>query len=168
MRDLARLAAAVCALLVLLRDHAIAGDAPALWQASWLCAAVVLAGLTLFRDGFATASGVALGAHYLLALNYGDVAADLGAPVVAGLIVLHLDLLDLALSVPRERAVDPAFLRSRLRHAAFVFGLGVVAGAAAVLVATVDWPSSTLTRAIGVAGVALAVAIPLGMLRARR
>ncbi|HEV2889199.1 MAG TPA: hypothetical protein VGX28_02390 [Frankiaceae bacterium] len=168
MRDLARLGAALCAVLVLLRDHAIAPGTPALWQATYLCAAVVVAGLSLFRDGFATASGVALGGHYLLALNYGDVTADLGAPIVAGLVVLHLDLLDLALSVPRERAIDPAFLRSRLRHAAFVFGLGVVAGSVAVLVATVDWPSSTLTRAIGVAGVALAVVIPLGMLRARR
>jgi hypothetical protein len=168
MRDLARLGGALCAVLVIARDLAIGGDAPALWQATFLCGVVVLAGLTLFRDGFVTASGVALGGHYLLALEHGDVAADLGAPVVAGLIVLHLDLLDLASSVPRERTVDRAFLRSRLRHAAFVFGLGAAAGAVAVVVASVDWPSSTLMRAIGVAGVALAVVIPLGMLRARR
>jgi hypothetical protein len=35
-------------------------------------------------------------------------------------------------------------------------------------VATFRWPSSTLARAIGLAGVALVAGIPLGMLRARR
>jgi hypothetical protein len=35
-------------------------------------------------------------------------------------------------------------------------------------VASFEWPSSTLTRALGLAGAALALVIPLGLARARR
>jgi len=168
MRDLARVAAALLAAAVLGRNFAVAGGVPAIVTATYVAGAVVLLALTLFRDGLLTASGVALAVHYALALHYGDVSADLGAPVVAALVVVHLDLLDVAASVPRERAVDGAFLRSRLRHAAGVFALGAVASALALAVGSVRWPSTTLTRALGLAGVALVAVIPLGMLRARR
>ncbi|HEX8002075.1 MAG TPA: hypothetical protein VF519_05215 [Mycobacteriales bacterium] len=168
MRNLARLAAFVIAVVLLARGVAIANGAPAIWQVTWLVVATVGLAMTAFREGFATASAVALGAHYALALHYGDVAADLGVPIVAALIVVHLDLLDLATALPRDRAVDPVLLRSVARHAAAVFGIGVVAASAGIVVASVRWPSATVTRALGVLGVALVVAIPLGMPRLRR
>jgi hypothetical protein len=168
MRDIARVAAALLAAVVLGRNVAVAGGVPAIVTATYLAGAVVLVAMTLFRDGFLTASAVALAAHYTLSLHYGDVSADLGAPVIAALIVVHLDLLDLAALVPRERTVDSAFVRSRLRHAATVFAVGAVASVLALAVASVRWPSTTLTRALGVAGIALVAVIPLGMLRARR
>jgi hypothetical protein len=168
MRDLARLGALLVAALVVARGVSVGGGVPAMWTATYLCVAVVALATTLWREGFVTASGVALGVHYALALHYGDVVADFGAPVVAALVVVHVDLLDLAASVPRERHVDRPFLRARLRHAVVVFVVGVAASALALAVASLPWPSSTLTRAIGLAGVALAVVIPLGLLRERR
>lgn len=169
MRDLARLAALVVAALVLWRNVAVAGYVPAIVTATYVAGLVVLVAMTLFRDGFVTASAVALGAHYAVALKYGDVTADYGAPVVAALILVHLELLDLAATVPGGRAVDVAFLKSRARHLGAVFLLGVAAAVLPLLVGTVRWPSATLTRALGVVGVGLAVAaIPLGLLRARR
>ena len=168
MRDIARVAALLLAALVMARDVAVAQGAPAMTAATYICIGVVLVGATLFRDGFVTASGVALAGHYALALHYGDVTADYGAPLVAALVVAHLDLLDLAASVPREQLVDPAMLRSRVRHLLGVFSIGVAASVLALAVASVRWPSATLTRALGLLGVALVVAIPLGLLRARR
>ena len=168
MRDLARVGALLVAVVVILRDLAVAGGGSAIAAATYLCAAVVLLGLSLFRDGFVTASGVALAAHYALALRYGGVLADYGAPVVAALIVVHLDLLDLAASVPREPTVDPAFLKARLRHAGGVFVVGAFASSLALVVASFSYPSATLTRALGLGGVVLAVVIPLGLVRARR
>lgn len=168
MRDLARLGALLVAAVVVGRDLAVAGGGRAMTSATYLCVAAVLLGLSLFRDGFVTASGVALAGHYALALRYGDVAADYGTPVVAALIVVHLDLLDLAASVPRERTVDPAFLKARLRHAGGVFVVGAFASSLALAVGAFSWPSATLTRAAGLLGVVLVVVIPLGLARARR
>jgi hypothetical protein len=168
MKDLARAVALLLAVVVLVRDDAIAAGAPAMRTATLVVAFVLLAGLTLWRDGFVTASGVALGAHYVLALAFGHVEADLGAPIVGALIVAHLDLLELSASLPRDRRIDRAFLRDRLRHLGLVLALGVAGGAAALGVALVPWPSSELLRAAGVLAVAGVVALPLGLLRARR
>lgn len=168
MKDLARLGALLVAVLVLARNLAVGGGGRALTSATYICAVVVLLALTMFREGFATASGVALGVHYALALDYGDVTADLGVPIVAALVVAHMDLLDLGTSLPREPGVDPALLRGRLRHLAIVFAIGLAASSAAVALALVDWPSSSLPRAVGFLGAALVVVIPLGLLRARR
>ena len=168
MRDVARVAALLVAVLIVARDHAIAGNAPALNTASLLVGFVLVAALSLWRDGFLTASAVALGGHYALALGYGHVQADLGAPVVAALLVVHLDLLDLAASLPRDRRIDRAFALARLRHLALVLGLGVAAGTAVLAIAYVPWPSSELFRAAGLAAAAGAVAAPLLLVRARR
>jgi hypothetical protein len=168
MKDLARAAALLVAAFVLGRGLAVGNGVHALVQATWLAGAAVVLAAALLRDGFVTGAGVALGAHYALSLHYGDVAADYAAPVFAGLILVHMDLLDLASGLARERLVDRAFLLSRLRHLAGVFGVGALAAVAALAVASYRWPSATLTRMLGLAGVALAVAIPLGLLRARR
>jgi hypothetical protein len=168
MRDLSRAVALLVAVLLLLRDDVIATGADAMRAATILVALVVLAALTLWRDGFVTASGVALGAHYAGALAFGRVEVDLAAPVVAGLIVVYLELLDLAASLPRDRRVDRAFALARLRHAGVVLAIAVAGGVVAFGVAAVPWPSSQLLRAAGVAGATLAVAIPLGLVRVRR
>lgn len=168
MRDLARLAALLVAAVVVLRDDAIASGAPAMRTATVFAAFAVILALSLWRDGFMTASGVALAGHYALALGFGHVAADLGAPVVGALIVTYLDLLDLAGSLPNDRRVDRAFLRARLRHVALVLGIGTLAGAAALGIAAVPWPSSEALRLAGVLGAGVAVAVPLALVRARR
>ena len=161
MRDLARVAAAVVAVLVVARDIAVAGNSQAMVAGTLLLALVSGAALTLWRDGFVTASGVGLGAHYVSALVYGDVEVDLGAPVVTALIVLYLDLADLAMSLPQDRRVDRALLRSSARHAVHVLAVAAFAGIGVFAVAAAPWPQVEWLRAAGAAGVAAAVAAPL-------
>jgi hypothetical protein len=168
MKDLARLLAALVAGGLLLRDDLIAAGSPAMRSATVVCGLAVLVGLTAWRDGFGTVSAVALVGHYASALAYGDVQVDFAAPAVGALIVLYLDLLDLAASLPRDRRVDRAFALARLRHAGLVVAVGTVAGAAAFAVAAVPWPSSETFRAVGVAAVVLAVVMPVLALRGRR
>jgi hypothetical protein len=168
MRDVSRATALLIAVLLLLRDDVIAAGADAMRTATIFTALLVLLGMTLWRDGFVTASGVALGAHYAGALVFGKVEIDLAAPFVAGLIVVYLELLDLAASLPRDRRVDRPFAMARLRHAGVVLGIAVAGGVAAFGVAAVPWPSSQLLRAVGVAGATVAVAVPLGLARVRR
>jgi hypothetical protein len=168
MKDLARLAALVVAAFLLVRNEAVAGGVPAMHSATAIVAFVVLAAVSLWRDGFVTASGVALVAHYGLALGFGHVDADLGAPLVGALVVTYLDLVDLAASLPRDRRVDRAFLVARLRHLALVLTIGTLAGVAAFAVAAVPWPSSEVLRVLGVLGAAAAVAVPLALVGARR
>ncbi len=165
MRDLARLGALVLALLVAGRNLAVAGASHAMLVATGITLLVVVAGLTLWRDGLVTGSGVALAAHYVGSLGYGDVVLDLGAPVVGALIVAYLDLADLAASVPRDRRVDRALLLRSLKRTGGVIGAGVVAGAAAYGVAAVPWPGGELLRAAGALGVAAVVVVPVYLLR---
>jgi hypothetical protein len=167
VKDLARVAALVVAVLVLVRSEAVAGPAD-MRAATAVAALVVLAALTLWRDGFVTAGGAALAAHYGIALVSGHVDVDLGAPVMAALVVAFLDLLDLADSLPRDRRVDRAFLLGRLRHVAVVVTVAAGASAAAFAVALLPVPSSEQVRVLGLAGAAAAIAVPLGLLRARR
>jgi len=164
VRDLARVAAFVLALLLVGRGVAIAGAGAAL-----VLGAVVLGlgllGMLLGRDGMVTASGLGLVVQYVLALEYGDVAVDLFAPVVAALVVLYLDLGDLALALPADRRVDRAFLRSTLRHAGQLVAIGTLAGLATYGIAAVPWPGAEWLRAAGALGVAAVVAVPLLLLR---
>lgn len=165
MREIARIAAGVVALLLVLRNAAIAGDSPAMLSATVLLGLLVAAALTLWRDGFVTASGAGLALHYVAALVYGDVSIDLAAPVVGALVVLYLDLADLATSVPRDRRVDRALLRSSARHALRVLAIGTFAGAGVLLVAAAPWPGGEWLRALGALGVGAVVAAPLYLLR---
>ncbi|HEU0129639.1 MAG TPA: hypothetical protein VFQ85_01445 [Mycobacteriales bacterium] len=165
MRDAARVLAGLIAVAVLARDTAVAGGGAAITTGTYVCAFVVLAALTLWRDGFVTTSALALAAHYGLALIYGDVLADYGAPAVAALVVAYLDLADLATSLPRDHRVDRAFALARLRHLGLVLALGATASAAALAVASVRWPSAGAVRLLGAAAVALAVAAPVLVLR---
>jgi len=168
MRDAARVVALLLAVLVILRDDAVAAGAPAMGAVTVIVGFAVLLGVSLWRDGFMTFSGVALAGHYVASLGYGGVVADLGAPVIVALVVAHLDVLDLAASVPRDRRIDRAFLRARLRHLGTVVALSATAAYAVVAVATYRWPDTNLMRIAGLGGVALAVVIPLGLARARR
>ena len=167
MRDVARTAALVVALLVLARSVAVGAGSAALLTATGIVVVVVAAAVALLRDGLVTGAGVALAAHYALALGYGDVEIDLAAPVVGALVVLFLDLGDLAASLPSDRRVDRAFALASLRHAALVLGVGVAAGAAVFVVAALPWPGAEWLRAAGALGVAAAVAVPLLLLRRR-
>lgn len=166
MRDLARLAAALVAALLLARNVAVAGGVQAMLVATGVVAAVVVAALTGWRDGLVTGAGVALGAHYVVALGYGDVAIDLAAPVVGALVVAFLDLADLAASLPPDRRrVDRALLRSSARHTAGIVAIGTTAAVAAAAVAAVPWPGSEVLRAAGALGVVAAVVTPMLLLR---
>lgn len=159
MRDLARVAAFAVAVLVVLRDVAIGGGA-AMRTPTVLCALFVLVALTFWRDGFVTASGAALTAHYVVALVFGDVAADFGVPLTAALVVAYLDLADLGMSLPRDRRVDRAFLLDRLRHLGRVSGIAGAAAGGVVLVTALPWPTTGALRALAVAGVLAVVAAP--------
>ena len=165
MRDLARLGAAALALLVVLRDLAVAGPSQAMVAATAIVVVAVAAALTLWRDGFVTGSGVVLAAHYVLSLGLGRVEADLAAPLVGGLILLYLELADLAAALPRDRQVDRALLRATLRRAGGVLVLATTAGTAAFVLAAVPWPAGEVVRAAGALGVAAAVAVPVILLR---
>ena len=165
MRELARLAAFAVAVLVVGRDLAIAGTTGAMTTATIVVALLVVAALALFRDGLVTGSGLALAGHYVLALTHGDVAVDLAAPAVGALVVVYLDLADLAASLPRDRRVDRALLLGALRRTFAALGVGTLAGTAAFAVAAVDWPGSEVVRAAGAAGVVAVVAVPLILLR---
>jgi hypothetical protein len=168
MKEITRIVAALVALVVVVRDLFVAGHAPAMRAVTLACALAVAGGLSLWREGFLTGSALALLAHYGFALGYGHVALDLAAPLVAGLIVVHLDLLDLAASLPRDRRVDRAFALARLRHAGFVLGAGTAGGAAAFGVAALPWPASEALRTAGLLAVVAAVAVPALLLRPRR
>jgi hypothetical protein len=168
MRDIARVVAGLLALVVLARDLAVARGSIAMLTATYMCALLVIVSLTLWRDGFVTASGVALAAHYVLSLVYGRVELDLAAPVVGALVVAYLEAADLATSLPNDRRVDRAFAVARLRHLVRVLAIGTLAGALVFAVAAVPWPSGTAFRAVGAAGIALAAYVPLAVLRARR
>ncbi|MDQ1710698.1 MAG: hypothetical protein QOE45_148 [Frankiaceae bacterium] len=168
MRDIARVVAGLLAALVLARNGAVAAGSVAMMAATYLVALLVVVSLTLWRDGFVTASAVALAAHYGASLAYGRVSLDLGAPVVGALIVGYLEAADLAASLPSDRRVDRAFLLARIRGLGVVLGIAGLAGFAVYAVAAVPWPSGTAFRAAGVAGIALAAAVPLFALRARR
>lgn len=168
MRDIARVAAGLFAALVLVRDGAVAAGSAAMLTATYMTVLLVAVSLTLWRDGFVTASAVALAAHYGASLVYGRVSLDLAAPVVGALIVGYLEAADLAASLPDDRRVDRAFALSRLRRLGAVVGLGCLAGFAAFGVAAVPWPAGTAFRVLGAAGIALAAFVPLAALRARR
>jgi hypothetical protein len=168
MRDIARVVAGLLALVVLARDAAVASGSAAMVTATYLTAMLVVVSLTLWRDGLVTASGVALAAHYGASLGYGRVALDLAAPVVGALVVAYLDTADLALSLPSDRRVDRAFALARARRLLTVVAIATLAGYAAYAVAAVPWPSATVFRALGAAGVAVAAYVPLAALRARR
>ncbi|HVF04504.1 MAG TPA: hypothetical protein VNA20_06680 [Frankiaceae bacterium] len=165
MRELARVGAGLVALLVVLRDLAVAGYAPAMVPASVIVGLLVVAALAFFRDGLVTGSGVALAGHYLLSLTNGDVVLDLAAPAVGALVVVYLDLADLAAAVPKDRRVDRAFLLASARRTLAVLGIGALAGTAALALALVPWPALEVVRAAGALGVAAVVAVPLILLR---
>ena len=165
MRDLARLAAGLVALFVLLRNVAVAGAQPAMLAATVIAGLVVLVALTLWRDGLITGSAVALAAHYAAALGYGHVTIDLAAPLVGALVVAYLDLADLAASLPSDRRVDRALLVSSARHAGGVVAVGTTAAVAAYAIAAVPWPGSEVVRAIGALGIVGAVLTPVLLLR---
>jgi hypothetical protein len=164
VRDLARAAAFAVALLLLGRGAAIAGGG-----ATLVLGAVVLGlgllGMLLGRDGLVTASGLGIAGQYVLALEHGDVAVDLAAPVVAALVVLYLDLGDLALAMPDDRRIDRAYLRSTLRHAGALVGIGTLAGLVTYGIAAVPWPGAEWLRAAGALGVAAVVLVPVLLLR---
>jgi hypothetical protein len=165
MRELARATAALLALVVVVRDFAVAGDSVAMRTATYLLAFVVLGALSLWRDGVVTVSALGLAGHYLAALAYGHVEVDLAAPVMAALVVAYLDVADLAMSLPGDRRVDRAFALASARRLAVVVGIGTLGGAAAYAIASVRLPHSAVVRALGAAGVAAAVAAPLSLLR---
>jgi hypothetical protein len=165
MRDLARLTAALLAFAVVARDFAVAGDSVAMRTATYLLLFVVLAALTLWRDGAVTVSALALGAHYVVSLGYGHVDVDLAAPVMAALVVAYLDVADLAMSLPRDHRVDRALALVSLRRLATVVGIGALAGAAAYAIAAAPLPRSNVVRNLDITGVALAVAAPISLVR---
>lgn len=164
MRDLARALAFVVAALLLGRGVAIGGLGAALVLGAAVLGAGML-GMLLGRDGVVTASGLGIAVQYVLALEYGDVAVDLAAPLVGALVVLYLDLGDLALSLPADRRVDRAFLRSTLRHAGTLVAIGTLAGLATYGIAAVPWPGAEWLRAAGALGVVAVVGVPLLLLR---
>jgi hypothetical protein len=168
MRDVARVVAGLFAALVLARDGAVAAGSNAMLTATYMTVLLVAVSLTLWRDGFVTASAVALAAHYGASLVYGRVTLDLAAPVVGALVVGYLEAADLAASLPKDRRVDRAFALARLRRLGAVVGLACLAGYAAFAVAAVPWPAGTAFRVLGAAGIALAAFVPLAALRARR
>lgn len=164
MRNVARLAALLVALLVLGRDVAVAGGGAAVPGAFGVLLLVV-GGLAWRRDGLITAAGLALAAHYVVALEFGDVAVDLAAPFVGALVVVFLDLGDLALALPNDRRVDPLLLRSSARHAGTALVVATVAGVLTYALAAAPWPAAEWFRAVGALGVAVVVAAPLLLLR---
>ena len=165
MRELARLAAAAVAAFVVLRNVAVAGSSGTMTGASVIVGIVVVIALASRSDGMVTGSGVVLAGHYLVALWYGTVELDLAAPVIGALIVVYLDLADLAAALPGDRRVDRAFLRTTLRRAGGVFGLASLAGMAAFGLASLPWPAHEALRAAGALGVAAVAAVPLILLR---
>lgn len=165
MRDVARVAAFVAAVLVIGRNLAVTGIVPAMVSASVLLVVLVLGALTLWRDGLVTFSTLALAGHYALSLGLGDVSIDLAAPVVGALVLVYADLADLATSVPRGRHVDRAFAKHAARDAALLLGGATLAGAVTLAVAAGPWPSAEWIRAAGALGVGAVVAIPLILAR---
>lgn len=165
MKDLTRLAAIALAAAVVVRDYAVAGDSQGMRAATYLLAVLVVVALVTARDGAVTFSGLALGGHYVLALRFGHVTLDLAAPVMAGLVLAYLDVADLALALPPDRAVERAFAFAALRRTGLVVGVGALGAAAAYAVAALPFPSSPLVRALGLVGVAVAVIGPLALVR---
>ena len=165
MREVARAAAFVVGLLVIVRDVVVTGGAPAMYTASALVLALLVGALTLWRDGLVTVSGIALACHYAISLGMGDVVIDLAAPFDGALILLHMDLADLAASVPPGRRVDKALLRGTLRGSAVLVGAATLTGAVTFAFATGPWPSAEWMRTVGVAGAGLAVLVPLILVR---
>jgi hypothetical protein len=165
VRELARVGALAAAVLVILRDLAIAGHSGALSAATGILALLLAGSLALRRDGFVTGTAVALGAHYLAALVYGDVEIDLAAPFMAGLVLVFLELGDLAVALPADRRVDTALVRRTARQCGLILVVASAAGAAAFVLAAVPWPAGEWLRAVGALGIVGAVAGPLILLR---
>jgi hypothetical protein len=161
MREVARAAAFVAALLVVCRDLAVAGVGPAMLSATVFVLVLTLGALTLWRDGLVTVSTLALVGHYALSLGLGDVSVDLAAPVVGAFVLLYADLADLATTVPGSRRIDRAFARHVTRDAALLLGGATLAGAITVAIAAAPWPSAEWIRAAGALGVGAVVVIPL-------
>ena len=166
MKELARLGALLVGLSIAGRNLAVGGGRG--YTSALLVALLVVAALAFLRDGLVTGSALALAGDYVLALAAGDVVVDLAAPVVGALLLLYLDLADLAAALPRDRRVDGALLRATLRRTAGVVVAGTLAGTAAFAVAAVDWPALEAVRAAGALGVVAVVAVPLILLRRPR
>lgn len=153
MRNVARAAAFAVALLVVGRGYVVAGGEPAIVSASVVMLVVLVGALTLWSDGIVTASGVALAAHYLVSLWVGGVVVDLAVPVVGALILLYLDLADLAASIAPGRRVDRVLLARTAGGAGLLVLGAAVAGLVTFAFAAAPWPSAEWLRAAGAFGV---------------
>jgi hypothetical protein len=168
MRELARIGAFLAAAASLARDFVIAGGGRGMTAITVCCAGLVLTALVTRFEGMLTFAGLGLIAHYGMSLGLARLSADFGVPLTAVLVVLFLELGDIALACHTTTAVDGVFVRAAVRGLVRAGGVGVLVAAAVVFVAELPWPSATLTRALGLVGVALAVAMAYVLLRQPR
>lgn len=159
--------AALPAAVVIGYSFALAGASPGLVADTVVTVVLVCAALGLWSEGMVTVAVVALAGQYALALRLADVALDPFVPLVAAVLVLFVEITDLALSVPPRTAVDRSFVRRRLLAAAASVTAALAVATVVLAVAALPLPPSDLARGAGVGGIALA-AIGIRLLLAGR
>jgi hypothetical protein len=163
VRELARVLAALLALVLLGRPYLLAGEpAPRLFPI--VIGVLVVSGLVLWNDGAVTAAAGALAVHYVGMLYLRDVEYDVAAPLVAVGIVLFVELADLAISVPPGTPIEPGFVRARAHVYAGRVAVAVATAVALLLAGPgVRLPAGPV-RVLALAGAVAAVAVPLAVL----
>jgi hypothetical protein len=164
MRELCRVLAGLLAVLLLAYPAALGGSAPPrLFVVGTVVA--VISGLVLWNDGAVTVAAAALGLNYLGALHLRGVELDVGAPLVAVVLVLFVELCDVAISVPSGTPVEASFVRARAAALAAAVVLSLAAALVVLAGALPRFALSGPARLAAMAAAATAVMAPVALLR---
>lgn len=160
MRELLRLVATPLALLLVGYPLTLSTDG----RVQALCLVALGAcvnALVLWSDGAVTLAAAALAGAYVAGLVIGDVGLDPLVPLYAAGLLVLVDLCDAGLGVPPERPVDRHLLRAVSRSAARCVLVAVAAGSLVLAGAALGAGNNLVLRTAAMAGVAVAVAVPV-------